>query len=78
MLSSRLNRDAKQSSPLMRPTAFRTGPNRYRLSCAWCGSIYYVDAATFSAVSLAALQGQGNSFYCQDCQEELTGTARNQ
>lgn len=76
MLNTRLYGEVQQSSSLMRPTAFRTGPNRYRLSCAWCGEIYYVDEATFSRVSLAALRGQGKAFYCPDCREELAGTSQ--
>lgn len=61
------NPEEQQHVP-MRPTAYRTGPNRYRLLCSMCGEVYYVDAETFRAASSAVLKGLNNPFCCEDCE----------
>ncbi|HKS28709.1 MAG TPA: hypothetical protein VJS44_12860 [Pyrinomonadaceae bacterium] len=52
---------------LKKPTAYRTGLNRYRLLCNTCGEIYYVDADTFYMTMLAVQKGLDNPFCCDDC-----------
>ena len=51
-------------------TLYRTGPNRYRLLCAKCGEICYVNEITFQRASHTILEGADNPFFCPDCELE--------
>lgn len=52
------------------PTFYRTGPNRYRLLCAMCGELCFVDADIFRRASRAILDGQDNPFLCRNCDRD--------
>ena len=53
--------------PAHGPTFYHTGPNRYRLLCALCGELCFVDADIFRRASRAILEGQDNPFLCRNC-----------
>lgn len=69
MLKSILIPEARASVLLMKPTAYRTGPNRYRLLCNTCGDVYYVDEDAFYAVTVTIQKGLENPFCCDACTE---------
>lgn len=52
------------------PTLYRTGPNRYRLLCAMCGELCFVEALVFRRASRAILEGQDNLFLCHNCDHD--------
>ena len=56
--------------PVHGPTLYRTGPNRYRLLCAMCGELCFVDETVFRRASRAILEGQDNPFLCPVCDRE--------
>lgn len=68
MLRSTLNPE-EQGATVGKRLLYRTGSNRYRLLCAICGDLYYVDESAFRRTSLAVLEGIDNPFFCQDCEE---------
>jgi hypothetical protein len=52
------------------PTFYRTGPNRYKLLCATCGELCFVDADLFRRASRAILGGQDSPFLCRNCDHD--------
>ena len=67
MLRSTLNSEERASLLLMKPTSYRTGPNRYRLLCNSCSDVYYVDEDTFYLSMVGIQKGLENPFCCDDC-----------
>ena len=68
-LRSMLNPE-EQVNRVVGPTKYKKGPNRWELTCAMCGGIYYVDDVTFESVSAAVERGGDNTFHCDICEAE--------
>ena len=53
------------------PTTYATRANSYRLHCAECGDLYYVDLPTFEKAT-SALEGDASEirFCCGECEQE--------
>jgi hypothetical protein len=57
--------------PPERATRHKTRNNRFRLHCAECGELYYVDSAAFRQAT-SALEGDVSEirFCCDQCEQE--------
>ena len=71
MLRSTLNQEGQPTPLFLKPTTYRTGVNRYRLFCNTCGDIYYVDGDTFFMATVALQKGLGNTFCCDNCEDDF-------
>ena len=73
-LRSTLNPE-EQPNVVEGPTKYTKGPNQFKLRCAFCNTIYYLDEATFRQALSAMVEGVDNPFCCDECdaeQEELS------
>ncbi|HWP43580.1 MAG TPA: hypothetical protein VNO14_10120 [Blastocatellia bacterium] len=69
-LREKLNPEEVQTA-VEGPTRYRTEKNIYKLNCAACGELYYVDKYTLEKAT-KTLEGDPSEidFYCEDCEEE--------
>ena len=68
-IEARLNPDLPQEAEI--PTKLRTKSNRFRLHCAECGELYYVDAETFRRATSALEEDRTEpAFCCNECIRE--------
>ena len=73
-LRSTLNPE-EQPNIVEAPTKYTKGPNQFKLRCALCNTIYYLDETTFHQALSAMAAGLDNPFSCDECeaeQEELS------
>jgi hypothetical protein len=73
-LRSSLNPE-EQPNIVEGPTKYTKGPNQFKLPCALCNTIYYLDETTFRQARDAMAAGFDNPFCCVECeaeQEELS------
>lgn len=68
-LRSRLNPE-EQRNVAEGPTQYIKGPNKFKLRCAFCNTIYYLDETTFQQALSTMAAGIDNPFCCEACQEE--------
>jgi hypothetical protein len=68
-LRSRLNPE-EQRNMVEGPTKYAKGPNEFKLRCAFCNTIYYLDETTYRHALSAMVAGLDNSFCCVECEEE--------
>jgi len=61
--------DAEQTPDTTSPAQFKTGMNQYEVSCASCGTRFFVSESMYLFAKEGIEVGLENPFKCDDCEE---------